>query len=102
MKKVILQLNITLRLSATIKYLSALNVYFWEGLTMKVSIKKFHVEMEIKKSGIELEIKDNKGIHLGDCIITMTKLIWCEGRTTAKNGKKIEWKDFITYMNDRQ
>lgn len=67
---------------------------------MKVSIKKFDVEMEIKNKGIELDIYSPDGENfLGDLVITRAGLIWCEGKTNRKNGVPISWKDFIDYMN---
>ena len=66
---------------------------------MKVNIKKLDVAMEIKTKGIQLDIYDPKNIRLGDCIITKTKIIWCNGQISRKNGKEIKWQDFIDYMN---
>lgn len=65
---------------------------------MNVSIKDFDVAMEVKNNGIELDIADPSGTHLGDLIVTKTKLIWCKGKTMRKNGKEIKWDDFITMM----
>lgn len=69
---------------------------------MRVNIKKFNVQMSVKNKGIEFEVYEpgEEGKFLGDCIITRTSLIWCEGKTTRKNGKKIKWNDFIKMMND--
>ncbi len=66
---------------------------------MKVSIKEFDVAMDVKNNGVELDISDPKGVHLGDLVVTNTKLIWCKGKTDRTNGKEITWEDFITYMN---
>ena len=66
---------------------------------MKVSIKRFGIDMEVKNNGIELDVCN--GGHLGDLVITKTKLIWCEGKAHQKNGKEIPWLDFIAYMNGR-
>jgi hypothetical protein len=68
---------------------------------VKVSIKDFDVAMEVKNNGIELDVADPQGNHIGDLIVTRTRLIWCPGRTTRPNGKQIEWDDFIAYMNSR-
>lgn len=68
---------------------------------MKVTIKKFNVEMEVKTNGIEFGVRDNDGNFLGDCYLTKTGLIWCQGRTTRSRGKQIDWTDFIRYMNRR-
>ena len=66
---------------------------------MKVNITDFSVAMEVKNNGIQLDIHDPKNGRLGDCIITKTKIIWCNGQTAKKNGKVIKWTDFIEYMN---
>ena len=65
---------------------------------MKVSVKDFAVSMEIKNKGIELDVYDNNDKHLGDLVITKSKLVWCKGRTKVENGVEISWKDFIAYM----
>ena len=64
---------------------------------MKVSIKSFDVHMEVKNSGIEFEVYGNDG-HRGDCILTKTGLIWCEGRKRRENGVKVSWEEFIEWM----
>lgn len=67
---------------------------------MDVNIKKFDVQMAIKNKGIELDVyKPNGGERLGDCVVTKTGLIWCEGKTDRKNGKKVSWTEFIAWMN---
>lgn len=65
---------------------------------MKVSIKEFDVAMDVKNNGVELDITDNDGNHLGDLIVTKTKLIWCKGKTNRKNGEPVTWEDFIAWM----
>lgn len=65
---------------------------------MNVSIKEFNVAMELKNKGIELDVYDNENNHLGDLVITKTKLIWCPGKTNPENGHQITWNDFIEYM----
>ena len=65
---------------------------------MKVSIKDLAVTMEIKNKGIELDVYSNDDKHRGDLVVTKTGLTWCKGKTTAANGKKVSWDDFITYM----
>lgn len=63
---------------------------------MDVTIKRFNVKMEVKTSGIEFEIRSPNGKeHLGDLVLTHTRLIWCPGQTRPKNGHKIKWEDFI-------
>ena len=65
---------------------------------MKVSIKSFDVKMDIKKKGVEIEIRDPKGNFLGDCVVTNTSLIWCQGKTLPANGKKVTWTKFIDWI----
>lgn len=65
---------------------------------MIVKVKDFDVAMEVKNNGIELDVADPQGDHIGDLIVTKTKLIWCKGRTTRKHGKEITWADFIAFM----
>ena len=67
---------------------------------MKVKIKKFNVEMEVKNAGIELEIRDNNDNFLGDCYLTKASLIWCQGRTKKRNGKRVSWEKFIKIMEE--
>ena len=67
---------------------------------MEVKIKELGVDMEVKTKGIEFEVRDTSGKHLGDLILTSTRLIWCNGRTHRKNGVEIEWEDFINFMNE--
>jgi hypothetical protein len=68
---------------------------------MKVSIKELAVNMEIKNKGIELDIYETDDKHLGDLVITKTKLIWCKGKTAPDHGKPIPWSDFINLMEGR-
>lgn len=65
---------------------------------MKVSVKDFSVSMELKNKGMELDVYDTNGKHLGDLVVTKSKLVWCKGKTTLDNGKSISWKKFIEYM----
>ena len=65
---------------------------------MKVSVKDFAVTMEIKNKGIELDVYDN-GKHLGDLVVTKTKLVWCKGKTSVANGKQVTWEKFTDYMD---
>ena len=64
---------------------------------MIVKIKEFDVAMELKNNGIEIDVADTKG-HIGDLVVTKTKLTWCKGKTNRKNGKEITWSDFIAFM----
>ena len=45
-----------------------------------------------------VDVYDTAGNHLGDLVITKTKLIWCKGRTKPENGKAIKWRTFIEQM----
>lgn len=66
---------------------------------MKVSVKDFSVTMEIKTKGIELDVYNNAGDHhLGDLVVTKTKVIWCPGKTPPKNGHSLTWEKFISLM----
>ena len=70
---------------------------------MEVKIKEFNVDMEVKTSGIEFEVRDPSGEeHLGDLILTSTRLIWCRSRVRRENGVRIEWQEFIDLMNNRE
>lgn len=66
---------------------------------MNVSIKNFDVDMKVKNKGIELDIYDNDGEHLGDLVVTKTRLIWCKGKTKRENGKKVTWAQFTAFMD---
>jgi hypothetical protein len=69
---------------------------------MNVKIKSFDVNMDVKKKGIELEVRTPNGdSQLGDCYVTMTGLLWCQGKTNKKNGIKIEWNDLINLMSSK-
>ena len=69
---------------------------------MKLTVKRFNVEMEVKNTGIEFEVRTPNGAeHLGDIVITKTRLIWCPGKTTPKNGKAILLEELIAFMNAR-
>lgn len=65
---------------------------------MKVKIKEFDVAMELKNKGMELEIRDTSDNFLGDLVVTKTSLIWCKGRTSRNNGKKMKIEKFIELM----
>lgn len=67
---------------------------------MQVVIKDFSVDMAIKNKGIELQVSGSDGKHRGDLVVTKTKLIWCPGRTSPKNGRPISWEKFIAYMEE--
>jgi|688.fasta_scaffold378770_2 hypothetical protein len=64
---------------------------------MQVNIKSFDVNMQVKSNGIEFEVRTADGAtQLGDCYLTMTGLVWCDGRTTKANGVRINWNDLMT------
>ena len=68
---------------------------------MRVNVKRFNVEMEVKNSGIEFEVRTPNGKqHLGDLVLTKTRLIWCPGQTKPENGKKMRWEEFIKMMEE--
>lgn len=70
---------------------------------MKVTIKDISgIEMEVKNKGIEFEVHDTSGEHLGDLVLTGTKLEWCNGKTRKGNGVSVEWEKFIKYMMDNR
>jgi len=59
--------------------------------------------MEIKNKGIEFEVRDTAGgnnRHLGDLVITKSKVIWCKGRTSPSNGIQVSWNKFIEMMEE--
>lgn len=67
---------------------------------MNVSIKGFAVQMEVNNKGVEFEIRNTKDEHLGDIVINKSGLIWCEGRTSPKHGKRKTWEEIIEYFNE--
>lgn len=68
---------------------------------MNVTIKKFNVQMEVRNSGLEFEVRDPQNNHLGDLVLTKTRLTWCEGRVRPENGKAISWEEFRQFMLSR-
>ncbi len=67
------------------------------GSAVNVSIKDLGIPMEVKTRGIELDVKD-KDKHLGDLVVTKSGVIWCRGRTSRENGRRLGWRDFIALM----
>ncbi|MEQ9321465.1 MAG: hypothetical protein RIF41_20035 [Polyangiaceae bacterium] len=67
---------------------------------MHVSIKELAATIELKNKGVELEVRDPSGNHLGDLIVTKTKLIWCKGRTRRRFGVPVSWNAFIRWMEE--
>jgi hypothetical protein len=65
---------------------------------LTVNIKDLNIEsMKLNDKGIELSVYDGTK-HLGDLIISTSKLVWCKGRTTPENGRAVSWTRFITDM----
>jgi len=61
---------------------------------VQVRIKKFELDMDVKANGIEFEVRTPDGkSQVGDCYLTMTGLIWCNGKTIKKNGTGISWQE---------
>jgi len=68
---------------------------------MKVTIKDLAVKsMDIGSKGVEIDVSN--GGHIGDLYVTMTKLIWCKGKTAKENGVVISWDDFIAVMKSAE
>ncbi len=63
-----------------------------------VWIKDLSVNMNVKTNGIEFDVFD--GRHIDDLIVTKTGLIWCEGRTSRANGRKIAWQELRGYCRN--
>ena len=68
---------------------------------MQVTIKSFDVKMELKNNGVELAIHDNQGNLKGDLILTRSKIIWCKGKQTRRNGNSISLDRFIKMMEEK-
>lgn len=68
---------------------------------MKVSVKELQATIELKTKGMELEVRKPDGTHLGDLVITKTKLVWCKGKTRPENGVVVKWDKFIEWMQER-
>jgi hypothetical protein len=71
---------------------------FDQGDLMTIKIKELNVEMEVKNKGVEFEIRDAQDNFLGDLIVKKSGVIWCKGKTTAKNGVEVKWADFISMI----
>jgi len=68
---------------------------------MKVAIKSFDVDMDVKNNGIEFQVHDNQAKFLGDCFVTRAGLIWCKGRVRREHGTRVNWQDFIAWMESQ-
>ena len=56
----------------------------------------------IKQNGIRIRVTDIKsrgGNFLGTLTVTQTRLVWAP-KGVHVNTKKLEWEDFIKYMED--
>ncbi len=70
---------------------------------MQVHIKEFNVEMDVKAAGIEFEVRTPDGSNqVGDCYLTMTGLVWCQGKINKVRGIKVSWDNFITIMQSAE
>lgn len=70
---------------------------------MKVKIKSFDVGMEVKQKGIEFEVRKPDGsAQIGDCYITMTKLIWCSTKVRKENGIWLSWAEFAEILQSKE
>ena len=70
---------------------------------MEVRIKQFDVDMLVKQKGIEFEVRTPDGTsQIGDCYITMTGLVWCQGKTTKQNGTKMSWDHLAEILESDQ
>ncbi len=68
---------------------------------MQVEITDLNVSlMKLEGEGIELRIKETNGKFVGDLVITDTEIIWNKGKTSV-HGKKINWPEFIKFMQSR-
>ncbi len=68
---------------------------------MKVLIENFKVEMNVKNSYIRFMVYDNQGGFLGSLNLNKTRLVWCDGRTSLRNGVQLSWQDFVEFVHRR-
>ncbi len=47
----------------------------------------------------KLDVYDSGDTHLGDLVVTKTKLIWCKGQTRRENGKAVTWEKFMAWID---
>lgn len=64
---------------------------------MEVNVKKLDVAMQVKNKGIEFDVYDGDKF-LGDFIVAKSGIIWCKGKQSRANGKKINWKKLIELL----
>ena len=65
---------------------------------MLVRITPHELDMEIKNKGITIAVADTRNKHVGNLIITKTKLIWCDGKVRQQNGIPVTWEKFPGLM----
>ena len=65
---------------------------------MRVRIKE--LAHQIKTKGVTLAVSDTKGAHVGNLVVTKTKVIWYPGKTHKGkgNGHGQTWPRFIARM----
>jgi len=63
----------------------------------KVTIKDLGIPLEVKNNGLEFDASQNG--HIGDLYVTKTGIIWCEGKSSRANGRKIDWKELRNHCN---
>jgi hypothetical protein len=70
---------------------------------MKVRIKKLFVEMDVKSNGIEFEVRKPDGTaQIGDFYLTMTGLIWCEGKKGRAKGISLSWSELMELLESKE
>jgi hypothetical protein len=68
---------------------------------MKVTIKKFDVDMELKNNGVTFDIYDNSGNYLGDIRLGKATIEWCKGKTRPGNGYQKTWDELMAWFENR-
>ena len=56
------------------------------------------MDLAVGSTGVEFQV-NHDGKQFGDCLISSTKLTWCQGRTRKENGVGVSWKDLSTILN---
>jgi hypothetical protein len=64
----------------------------------KVTIKDLGIPLDVKNNGLEFDVSQNG--HVGDLYVTKTGIIWCEGKVSRANGRKITWKELRKYCEN--
>lgn len=69
------------------------------GVSVRVKVKQFAVDMEVKTTGIEFEVREpDDSAQVGDCYVTKTGITWCKGKTTKANGIRVSWKELAELL----